>query len=164
MHRSGTDRGPINFYVSKNGGKDWDLAGICETCGGAKMLAVQPGNSNVVWAATNNGVQVSRDSGKSWSGNLIEQYTRHAEILGVAIRPGKPNTVLAAGAEAGMFRSTDGGETWVPANVGLSTQLLHQVTFAPSNSDVAYVATHDGIYRSDDAGVSWVERKQWSII
>ena len=158
MHRSGTDGGPIDFFVSKNGGENWELAGVCETCGGAKMLAVQPGDSGVIWAATNNGVQVSRDSGKSWSGNLIGDYTRHGEILGVALRPGEPDTVLAAGAEAGMFRSTDGGETWEPANSGLGTRLLHQVTFANSNSDVAYVATHEGIYRSNDAGMSWMER------
>ena len=160
MHRSGTERGPINFYVSRNGGENWSLAGICETCGGAKMLAVQPGDSNVVWAATNNGVQVSRDGGKSWSGNLIEKYTRRSEALGVALRPGEPDTVLVASAEAGMFRSTDGGETWVAANAGINTQLLHQVVFAPSNSEVAYVATHDGIYRSDDAGMTWMERNQ----
>ena len=160
MQRSGTDRGPVPVYVSRDGGAKWKLAGTCETCGGAITMAVQPGDSNVVWAATNNGVQVSRDGGKTWSGNLIERYTRNSHSYGIALRPGDPDTILLASAESGMFRSTDGGATWTQANTGLSTQELHQVTFAASNSDVAYVATHEGVYRSDDAGQTWVSRSR----
>jgi photosystem II stability/assembly factor-like uncharacterized protein len=160
MHRSGSDRGPVPVYVSRDGGAKWKLAGTCETCGGAKTMAVQPGDSNVVWAATNNGVQVSRDGGKTWSGNLIDRYTHRSESYGIALRPGDPNTILLASAESGMFRSTDGGATWTQANAGLGTQELHQVTFAASNSDVAYVATHEGVYRSDDAGQTWVSRSR----
>ena len=160
MQRSGTDRGPVPVYVSQDGGAKWKLAGTCETCGAAITMAVQPGDSNVVWAATNNGVQVSRDGGKTWSGNLIERYTRNSHSYGIALRPGDPDTILLASNESGMFRSTDGGTTWTQANTGLGTQELHQVTFATSNSDVAYVATHEGVYRSDDAGQTWVSRSR----
>jgi len=160
MQRSGTDRGPVPIYVSRDGGAKWKLAGTCETCGAAITMAVQPGDSNVVWAATNNGVQVSRDGGKTWSGNLIERYTRNSHSYGIALRPGDPDTILLASNESGMFRSTDGGATWTQANTGLGTQELHQVTFATSNSDVAYVATHEGVYRSDDAGQTWVSRSR----
>ena len=160
MQRSGTDRGPVPIYVSRDGGAKWKLAGTCETCGAAITMAVQPGDSNVVWAATNNGVQVSRDGGKTWSGNLIERYTRNSHSYGIALRPGDPDTILLASNESGMFRSTDGGTTWTQANTGLGTQELHQVTFATSNSDVAYVATHEGVYRSDDAGQTWVSRSR----
>jgi photosystem II stability/assembly factor-like uncharacterized protein len=160
MQRSGTERGPVPVYVSRDGGAKWKLAGTCETCGAAITMAVQPGDSNVVWAATNNGVQFSRDGGKTWSGNLIEGYTRNSHSYGIALRPGDPDTILLASAESGMFRSTDGGATWTQANTGLGTQELHQVTFATSNSDVAYVATHEGVYRSDDAGQTWVSRSR----
>lgn len=160
MHRSGTDRGPVPIYVSRDGGAKWKVAGTCETCGGVITMAVEPGDSNVVWAATNNGVQVSRDGGKTWSGNLIERYTRNSHSYGIALQPGDPDTILLASNESGMFRSTDGGATWTQANTGLSTQELHQVTFAASNSDVAYVATHKGVYRSDDAGQTWVSRSR----
>ena len=59
-------------------------------------MALQPDDSNVVWAATNNGVQVSRDGGKTWSGNLIESYTRRTDSYGIALRPGEPDTILLA--------------------------------------------------------------------
>ena len=160
MQRSGTERGPVPVYVSRDGGAKWKLAGTCETCGAAITMAVQPGDSNVVWAATNNGVQVSRDGGKTWSGNLIEGYTHRSDSYGIALRPGDPDTILLASNESGMFRSTDGGATWTQANTGLGTQELHQVTFAASNSDVAYLATHEGVYRSDDAGQTWVSRSR----
>ena len=106
MHRSGTDRGPTNLFVSRNEGLTWDLAGTCPNCGGIKSLAVDPRNHQVVWAATNNGAQRSRDGGKTWSDNLIEDYSDRPETYGVALQPGNPETVLLASAESGMFRST----------------------------------------------------------
>ena len=160
MHRSGTDRGPINLFASRNEGATWELAGTCPTCGGIKSLAVDPRDHEVVWAATNNGVQLSRDGGKTWSGNLIEDLVHRSETYGVALQPGNPDTVLLASAESGMFRSSDGGATWSAVNIGLGTRELHEVTFAPSNSNVAYVASHEGVYRSADAGQTWQARSR----
>ena len=160
MHRSGTDRGPTNLFVSRNEGATWELAGTCPNCGGVKSLAVDPSNHEVVWAATNNGAQLSRDGGKTWSDNLIEDYSDRPETYGVALQPGNPETVLLASAESGMFRSTDGGDTWSEASVGLGTPELHQVIFAPSNPKVAYVASHEGVFRSDDSGQTWEARNR----
>ena len=160
MQRSGTDRGPINLFVSRNEGASWELAGTCPNCGGVKSLAVDPRNHEVVWAATNNGVQLSRDGGKTWSDNLVEDYADRPETYGVALQPGNPDTVLLASAESGMFRSTDGGDTWSEASVGLGTRELHQVIFAPSNPKVAYVSSHEGVFRSDDSGQTWKARNK----
>ena len=158
MHRSGTERGPTNLFVSRNEGLTWDLAGTCPNCGGIKSLAVDPRNHQVVWAATNNGAQLTRDGGKTWSGNLIEGYSDRPETYGIALQPRNPDTVLLASAESGMFRSTDGGDTWSEASVGLGTLELHHVIFAPSNPKVAYVASHEGVFRSDDSGLTWEAR------
>jgi len=157
--RTGTEDGPVDVYLSEDGGLGWRSAGTCQTCGAIHEFAVRPGNADVVWAATNNGAQVSRDAGRSWSGNLLPVTGESFRgTYGIALRPGDPDTILVASQENGMFRSADGGLTWSPANDGLSTRWLHKVVFAPSEPDVAYVATHHGLFRSDDAGLTWEDR------
>lgn len=161
---------PAEIFVSKNAGLDWNYVGICE-CGAIKTLAVPPGDPDVLWAAGDGGIRVSRDGGITWSENLIYTAVRdtlaagagsevEAGALGVAVRPGDSQTILASSADTGMYRSSDGGESWRAVNTGLATLRLHHVTFAPSDPDVAYVATHDGVYRSDDAGQSWSPRSE----
>ena len=161
---------PAEIFMSRNMGLDWTFTGICE-CGAIKTLAVQPGDPNTLWAAGDGGVRVSRDGGMTWSDNLIDAAIRDAlatgpdqEIeagaLGLAVRPGDGQTILASSTDAGMYRSSDGGASWSAVNTGLATLKLHHVTFAPSDPDVAYVATHDGVYRSDDAGQSWSPRNE----
>jgi photosystem II stability/assembly factor-like uncharacterized protein len=118
---------------------------------------VQPGDPRSVWVAGDRGVQVSRDSGKTWSGNLLTKLSQYeAATIGLATHPSDPATFLAATANAGVYRSSDGGQTWSAANVGLDNQETHQVAFAPSDSTAAYLTTHDGVYRSVDAGQSWI--------
>ena len=160
-YRTGTDRGPVSVYVSDDSGLGWRYAGTCDTCGAIHEFAIRPGDSSEVWVAANNGVQVSRDGGESWSGNLLPiAEHKHQATYGVVVNPGDPQIILVASQEAGMFRSQDGGLTWAATNSGLTTERLHKVVFAPSQPNVAYVATHEGVFRSDDAGMTWQPRSE----
>jgi photosystem II stability/assembly factor-like uncharacterized protein len=61
----------------------------------------------------------------------------------------------------GMYRSVDGGETWLPINTGLPTataQLLniHDVAVDPTDPNTAYAGTwKHGLYKTTDGGLSW---------
>lgn len=156
-HRSGSEDGAVDVYVSNNGGLEWALAGTCPNCGGIKTIAVAPDDSQVMWAATNSGPRVSRDGGRTWGSNLVSSPDSRY-VYGIAIKPDNPAIILAASTENGMLRSEDGGQTWALANQGLTSKQLHTVRFALGNPNVAYVATHDGVYRSGDAGQSWEHR------
>jgi photosystem II stability/assembly factor-like uncharacterized protein len=92
-------------------------------------------------------------------------------IMHVAASPHDPNLVLAAGDVSGVFRSTDGGQTWNPAWGGLKNHYdfsVADVLFDPVNPNVAWAAsgktwdqspgnwTHRGnLWRSADAGQTW---------
>ena len=155
---------PAEIYRSDDAGATWTLTGACDTCGAIQTLVVEPGDPDVLWVAADGGLQVSRDRGASWSGNLLDWVDWRSEsgrgeyTIGVALRPDDPRVMLAATAEKGLFRSTDGGVTWSESNSGLATSMLHRLAFAASDPAVVYLSTHEGVYRSGDAGQTWTYR------
>jgi photosystem II stability/assembly factor-like uncharacterized protein len=120
-------------YRTVDGGKTWERVLYKDENTGAVQVAIDPNNSNIVYADMWAGRQGPWENG-SWNGK-----------------------------ESGLFKSIDGGTTWKKLTTGLPTteQGLGRIGFciAPSNSNRLY-ATVDagklgGIYRSDDAGESW---------
>jgi photosystem II stability/assembly factor-like uncharacterized protein len=87
---------------------------------------------------------------------------------GVAITgiPGKPNVFYMAPNNGGVWKTTDYGQTWNPIFDNQPTGSIGALAVAPSNPDVIYVGSGeglrrpdlsvgDGIYKSTDAGKSW---------
>jgi photosystem II stability/assembly factor-like uncharacterized protein len=172
------------IYKSSDGGKSWTHLGLndAQQVGG---LAIDPTNENRVFVAalghpygpnTERGVYRTLDGGKTWEKVLYRDENTGA--IQVTLDPNNPNIVYADlwagrqgpwengawnGPESGLFKSTDGGNTWNKLTNGLpSTQEgLGRIGFcvAPSDANRLY-ATVDagakgGVYRSDDAGQSW---------
>ena len=173
------------IYKSTDAGKTWGNMGLknAQQIGG---LAIDPKNENRVFAAAlghpygpneERGIYRSVDGGKTWGKVLYKDENTGATQ--VAIDPNNSNIVYAdlwagrqgpwengrwQGKESGLFKSNDGGNTWKKLTNGLPTteQGLGRIGFciAPSNSNRLY-ATVDagklgGIYRSDDAGETWI--------
>jgi hypothetical protein len=82
--------------------------------------------------------------------------------------PGDPQSVIAAISTGGVYRTTDGGASWEPANQGVKAeffpgernypefgQCVHKIARHPGKPDRLYLQNHGGVYRSDDAGDSW---------
>lgn len=76
------------------------------------------------------------------------------EIPSLTADPRLPG-VLYAGTRSGLFKSTDGGTTWVRSNQGLRRDRVYDVAVAPSDSSVVYAGMVDGVYASFDGGASW---------
>jgi photosystem II stability/assembly factor-like uncharacterized protein len=91
------------------------------------------------------------------------QAGRVSVIVGV---PGDPFTMYVAGANGGVFKTTNGGTTWKPLFDNQSVLSIGEIAIAPSNPAVIYVGTGeenprnnasfgDGVYRSNDGGETW---------
>ena len=173
------------IYKSTDGGRTWRNLGLrdAQQIGG---VIVDPKNPNRVFVAAcghpfgpnaERGVFRSLDGGETWKKVLYRDENTGA--IQVAFDPSDSNVLYAdlyevrhgpwengswQGKGSGLYKSTDGGETWRPLTKGLPTfeQGLGRIGFgiANSNSKIIY-ATVDanpqfgGIYRSDDAGESW---------
>ena len=147
------------FFSSFDGGQTWSLAGTCVACGVTYSIQVDPTDPSTVWVGSTTGVRASYDGGSTWTTNLLAGVAGdRSQVLGLAFHPEKPIRLLAATAEDGVYRSNDGGQVWVQSNIGLGTDRIHAVAFAPNNPEVVYLTTHLGIYRSDDGGSTWEPR------
>ncbi len=92
---------------------------------------------------------------------------RGGRTRAVAGVPDQPNVFYIGQVDGGVWKSTDYGRTWNPIFDGQDTQSIGAIAVAPSNDNVIYVASGeglhrpdlsvgDGIYRSDDAGKTWM--------
>ena len=123
-----------------------------------------------------NGVFKSTDGGANWvhSSNGLPRFggagTSNYDVLALAINPANPQILYAgatsfqiAGAVGSIYKSTDGGATWVEASNGIAGQDVRAlfIDSADSSGDTVYagtggsVANPGGVYRSTDGGVSW---------
>ena len=109
------------------------------------------------------GLHKSVDGGATWIalGSGLPAAAR--DLLGLEFDPRAPGTVYLNAfdarqvpnpAIAPVYRSTDGGATWVPAADGLGGRLVADLA-VPRDASVLYAATADGVFRSQDGGRHW---------
>jgi photosystem II stability/assembly factor-like uncharacterized protein len=150
-----------------------------------------------------NGFVISTDSGDTWSRLRIglRHTDMYPEIWDIAFDPADPSIIYAAtldspgpvsgdypSAVAGVYKSTDGGLTWVRSNCGLFNSRINSVQLDGSNSLNVIIGMeggeatfsplqgqyfNGGIYRSENGGQSWskvlinendVENGYWRIV
>jgi len=178
------------IYRSRDGGRSWSHLGLTE---GQQIadLAVDPRDPSRLFAAVlghpfgpnpERGIYRSLDAGATWQRVLYKDADTGGST--VAIDPAHPEIVYAGlwqarlgpwedknefnGAGGGLFKSSDGGNTWRRLSTGLPANLSQvNIAIAPSAPQrlFASIATTDpgdyssadglGVFRSDDSGESW---------
>jgi len=171
------------IYKSTDAGKTWTHLGLRD---GFQIpaLAIDPRDPNRVFAAVlghpygpneERGLYRSTDGGQTWQKAISKDENTGASD--VEIDPSNPDVIYASMWEAregpwednnefngiggGLFKSTDGGQTWHPLSNGLPKDLSQiYVAIAPTDPRRLYatIAIASGplaVYRSDDAGENW---------
>ena len=192
---SGIPGDPTTFYFGAVAGGVWKTTDAGGTwlpltdqtpISSVGALAVAASDHNVIYVGTGeaaprgdmtygDGVYKSVDGGKTWS-NIGLKDSR--QIGALIVDPTNPNIVLVAAfghafgpnSERGVYRTTDGGQSWTRVLYKDEQTGAIDVTFDPHNAKIVYAALWQarrqpwnfssggpgsGLYRSGDGGVSW---------
>ncbi|MDH4017976.1 MAG: hypothetical protein OEU84_00100 [Xanthomonadales bacterium] len=184
-----------SFYVSmasgglwktENNGITWTALFENEGSFAIGVVEIDPENPNIVWVGSgeNNaqrsvgygdGVYKSVDGGKSWK-NMGLKDSGHISMI--RFHPGDSNTIYVAaqgplwnsGGDRGLYRSTDGGDSWkrildIDENTGINEFVIHpadpEVIVASSYQRRRHVWTlinggpGSGIHKTTNGGISW---------
>ncbi|MBU5615194.1 RCC1 domain-containing protein [Geomonas azotofigens] len=135
-------------YKSTDGGGFWTPVNRGLGSLFVRALAIDPGNRQVVYAATSSALYKSVNGGSSWQLNS-SMYPRSI----VFDRADSRNIYVIDG---GYFRkSSDSGATWSSSNAGLLPGLLNALAVDPRNGGTLYAGLDTGVYKSVDGGGSW---------
>src|SRR5438128_5041278 len=188
-------------YKSTDGGETWTRAGLEKSERIAK-IKVSPTNSDTVFAAVpgplwsdspDRGLYKTTDGGKTWQ-QVLKGANLSTGCTDLTIDPNNPDIMFAsmwdfrrkgweyrsggesptAPSASGLFRSTDGGNTWTEitqeANKGFPKKPYGRiaVAIAPSNAQRVYAfveSPESALFVSDDGGMTWDKRdkSQWMV-
>jgi photosystem II stability/assembly factor-like uncharacterized protein len=171
-------------YRSLDGGSTWQHMGLRETQTIGRIV-IDPRDPNTVFVAAvghlfgpneERGLYRTRDGGASWQ-----------KVLGVDANTGATDVVIApdgrtliaatyqrrrrafgfagSGPGSGLWRSTDGGDTWQRITNGMPSGDMGRIglSLSPSNPNIVYAVIEafppgGGVYRSDDGGATWTRQ------
>ena len=170
-------------YKSNDAGKTWKRMGLEDTRQ-IPRIRIHPRNPDIVYVAAlghvwgpneQRGVFRSKDGGKTWEKVLYK--SDKAGAIDLILDPTNPNIIYAGfwevyrkpwtlesgGPGGGIFKSTDGGDTWteLTRNPGLPRATVGKIgiTVSPANPERLWAiveAEDGGVFRSDNAGTTWI--------
>jgi photosystem II stability/assembly factor-like uncharacterized protein len=166
------------IFRSLDGGKTFEKVLYRDENTGGGDVQIDPTNSNVVyatlwesregpwenstWNGTNGGIFKSTDGGKTWN-QLRRGLPEKIVQANLAVAPSSPKTLLATVktlVASNIFRSEDGGESWVKItddarpSAGIGGGELPVVRFDPKNPAIVYSASVV-CWKSIDGGKTW---------
>jgi photosystem II stability/assembly factor-like uncharacterized protein len=131
-------------------GIDWN---VTQGTGANMYSAVFHPIGGNAYAGGQGGIYVSEDRGASW--RPLSTQVRGG-VHAIVVDPGNPLNLYAASSGQGVFRSTDGGSTWIATNSGLSDLAVTDLDLHPANVSILFAATNSGVFQSVDAGAGWL--------
>ncbi|MBM4186810.1 MAG: glycosyl hydrolase [Gemmatimonadetes bacterium] len=176
-------------YRSTDGGRSWTNVGL-KNSNHIGAIAVDPRDGKVVYVAAtgplwsaggDRGVYKTTDGGKTWT-QVLKPDNEWTGAQSLIIDPKRPDVLYASthqrarrqwgfingGPGSSLYKSTDGGSSWVKITKGLPAEELGKIglAIAPSNPNVLYAIVEaqnraGGLYRSDDGGQNWQRQSAW---
>jgi len=185
---SGDSYAGTGIYKTTDGGTTWNFIGLPESRHIGRIM-IDPSNNQRIFVAAmgtlfgtnpDRGVYRSTDAGATWERVLFVNDSTGAADL--AINPQNPNIIFASmwqrirnprwrnvgGVSSGIWRSTDGGDTWNRLAGGLpapsATVGRIGLVISPIDPNYVYASYSDhpgyliGFWRSTDGGSTWQSR------
>ena len=151
--RDASDTYSVGILKSTNGGSTWQSTSLVYTPDQNALIykmIVDPSNSNIFYAATNNGLFKSNDGASTWS--LL--YSSNFKDL--EFKPGSSTILYGSNTQGDIYKTSDGGTTW--SMVNSATGGRTELAVSANNPNVVYAVTANSsnglsaVYKSTDSG------------
>lgn len=107
-------------------------------------------------------------SGRTMEWQPAGPYNIGGRITSLAVSPADDQTIFIGAASGGVFKTTDGGSSWIPVFDQAASLSIGDLAIAPSDPQIVYVGTGEanagggslaydgaGMYKSTDGGITW---------
>lgn len=185
--------GGNGVYKSTDGGSTWNHLGL-EATEYISRIVVNPLNPQIIFLGamgklfgknSERGLYRSTDGGATWENKLF--ISDSTGCIDVAINPSHPDTIFAAmwerirrpdrrsygGPTCGIYRSTDGGDTWIELTNGIPNNSPSVgrigISISVSSPNIIYAIYADnigyfaGVYKSTNNGDSWTRTNDGAL-
>lgn len=152
-------------YASTDGAQSWKRVGNTDLFGGfERRLYSTATNAKLLFSlARPGGLARSRDDGRTWTpiDQGLPKDEHEVHVLSMAIDPADVSVIYAGtggfvGQGHGVYKSTDGGDTWAPINRGMIDYRITAIAVDPTNPQTIYAGSDAGeLFKSVDAGQTW---------
>jgi photosystem II stability/assembly factor-like uncharacterized protein len=145
-------------YNSKNRGELWTRYRDGFNNRRIHDVEIDPCDKDTVYAGSVAGLYRSDDAGKTWYVISDESLV----INSIVLHPQRPGRIILAVEGDGVYVSQDRGKSYARASEGLRNLRIASIVADPQHANRVYATVSangvaSGIYRSDDAGVTWVK-------
>jgi photosystem II stability/assembly factor-like uncharacterized protein len=128
------------------------------------VVHIDPSNPNTIYVGSpSGGIWKSTDAGKNWL--PLSDKLPQIGVSGIAVDPNNPNTIYIATGDKdasntysiGVLKSTDGGFNWNTTGLEFTDtrSLAGDLIIHPTNSQILWCATNDGLYKTSNGGTTW---------
>ena len=140
--------------------------------GRINVVIKDPNNPNTYYAgAPAGGIWKSTDAGQSWT--VLTDQLPQIGVSGIAIDKDDSNIIYISTGDddagdsfsIGVWKSTDGGATFQETglNQNNSPTRMNDIYIHPDNSNILWVATNGGVYKTTNAGTTWTNTQSGNI-
>lgn len=167
LARDGRSRSPSDSVL-----QTWEWLGPGNIGGRTRVLVIHPRRHRIMWAAgVSGGIWKTTNRGRSWT--PVGDSLANIAVNSMALHPDDPGVLYAGTGEGyfreevrgtglplrgqGIFKSDDGGETWVHLDATDSEDFhwVNDLVFGNDDARLLYAATRTGVWRTVDGGETW---------
>lgn len=135
---------------STDGGKNWEI--VNDTNLPIVSLATDPIDENTIYAASPQGLMVSKNQGKEWT-TLMEGF-----VSTIAINPQDSQKLISFSEKLKLAKSNDAGKNWEPVNESFKGETPLHTAFDGQKPEIVYSLTDkNSLYKSADSGTTWIK-------
>jgi photosystem II stability/assembly factor-like uncharacterized protein len=156
---AGDDKKLNGAFRSTDAGKTWERItpeGDAEIRS-IESVAIDPGNTNVIYVGTFHLPWKTTDGGKTWrqTGYKASGMIDDSDIFGITVDPSNAGLVYI-NACSGIYRSSSSGEKWAKLpGIPFSARRTYALLPHPGKPNMIFAGTSEGLWRTNDGGKQW---------